>query len=253
MRTDTRKYFDFYDDDELVEIVQGLDRLAFKREWRVKVFHARVLLGFGLRLQESVDQVLWDCLPEYMWIPARKGRKQEWADPWPVFLPHYQEYILWARESEVSASAHLFTAQKQRWTRHLCVRMARYWWYSVIEEIGVRTLAPHAARRTHATWADEWFTPAADIRVVGSNLGHSDTKITADHYRRQIPGRRYSHPKPAWVEAAEQSAEALVEKMQSLSWCDAAAWENWKTHKKAFLRDMKQVDGRRNNAKTAVA
>jgi integrase len=245
-RKDSRNDIDFYLDHELVEIWKGLDRLMFDDNWRRKVFLARMLLGLGLRLQESLNILTVHCAPEYAIVEDGKGHITRYVDPIPVFTPYYQEFVLWRRATASHHRPLVTSAQRSR-VKAMGPRIGRYWWYEVLEELKVRPISPHGARRTHATWVDSWFLPAYGWNPgdTQAQLGHTDKHTTQAHYSRSIPGRKFSRAKPAWVEFAEDAGEKLRTKYNVMPWVTPEAMAQWEEDSQAFMKRFLDQNGRR--------
>ena len=140
-----------------------------------------LLSGTGMRVSELVGIDLDDIDWKKMKIMViRKGGSEDLISLNDELVQILQDYIQFERKSYDDSQRALFLSSRGTDRNRLTVRSVE----RIVEKYGKSTVAlkkisPHSLRRGFGT---ELYKSSHDVYLVQQALGHSDIKVTAEHY-----------------------------------------------------------------------
>jgi len=176
--------------DEFSELLDGaasgdvLDekKRAYAKRTNLRDYAILALLsGTGMRVSELVGIDLDDIDWKKMKIRVtRKGGSEDLISLNEELVQILQDYIQFERKSYDDSQRALFLSSRGTDRNRLTVRSVE----RIVEKYGKSTVAlknisPHSLRRGFGT---ELYKSSHDVYLVQQALGHSDIKVTAEHY-----------------------------------------------------------------------
>ncbi len=140
-----------------------------------------LLSGTGMRVSELVSIDLDDIDWKKMKVKViRKGGSEDLISLNEELVQILQDYIQFERKSYDDSQRALFLSSRGTDHNRLTVRSVE----RIVEKYGKSTVAlkkisPHSLRRGFGT---ELYKSSHDVYLVQQALGHSDIKVTAEHY-----------------------------------------------------------------------